>query len=442
MLAVSGVGRFEDLIEAIPAHLRLARPLDLPESRSELALSREIRHLAEKNHGLSELTSFLGLGWTKHFIPAAVDDIVSRSEFTTAYTPYQAEASQGSLQQIFEYQTMVAELSGLEIANASLYDGATALVEGLVMASACSKGRKEFAVASGLNPRWKDVARTYAAPNGWTFHDIGWQASSGELDRSRLESVLAEHGGKIAAVVVQTPNVFGILEDLDGLAELAHRAGAVLLVAADPLSCSVAEPPGSNGADIAIGEMLGLGIPTSLGGPGLGYLATAKSHLRQMPGRVVGRTVDAEGRRAYCLTAQTREQHIRREKASSNICSNQGLMTVAASVYLSLQGPEGLAEVAEQSLSRLAHVRSGLEKAGIRPLFSGTPFQEQAFALPAGSRAAVEKAAAEARLLPGVWLSDLVAGLPPETLLVGVNETLSRDDLDLLVSILSEAGAA
>ena len=298
MFAVAGVGKFEDLVEAIPAHLRLSRPLDLPKSMSEMALSREVRRLAERNRGMSDLTSFLGLGWSKHFIPAAVDNIVSRSEFTTAYTPYQAEASQGSLQQIFEYQTMVAEITGMEISNASLYDGATSLVEGLIMASACSKGRKDFAIASNLNPRWREVAQTYSGSNGWTFHDVAWVAGTGALDRAALEKILTEQAGRLAAVVVQTPNVFGLLEDLEGLADLAHKAGAVLLVAADPLACAIVEPPGSFGADIVVGELLGLGIPTSLGGPGLGYLTTKKSHLRQMPGRVVGRTLDAEGTRA------------------------------------------------------------------------------------------------------------------------------------------------
>jgi len=442
MFAVAGVGKFEDLVEAIPAHLRLSRPLDLPKSMSEMALSREVRRLAERNRGMSDLTSFLGLGWSKHFIPAAVDNIVSRSEFTTAYTPYQAEASQGSLQQIFEYQTMVAEITGMEISNASLYDGATSLVEGLIMASACSKGRKDFAIASNLNPRWREVAQTYSGSNGWTFHDVAWVAGTGALDRAALEKILTEQAGRLAAVVVQTPNVFGLLEDLEGLADLAHKAGAVLLVAADPLACAIVEPPGSFGADIVVGELLGLGIPTSLGGPGLGYLTTKKSHLRQMPGRVVGRTLDAEGTRAYCLTAQTREQHIRRDKATSNICSNQGLMTVAASVYLALQGPQGLAEVAEHCAARLAYVRDGLGGAKIHPLFPGTPFQEQAFLLPPGSRARVEAACRTARLLPGIWLSDLMPGVPTESLLVCASETHSRQDLDLLVSILSSAGGA
>ncbi len=442
MLQATGVERFEDLLPAIPAHLRLARPLDVPAAQSEMALSRDIRRLAQKNKGMTEIVSFLGMGWTKHFIPAAVDSIVSRSEFTTAYTPYQAEASQGSLQQIFEYQTMVAEIAGTEISNASLYDGATALVEGLIMACACTKNRKQFALASNLNPRYREVAQTYSASNGWTFHDVAWTADEGALDRASIESVLATNSGKIAALVVQTPNTFGLLEDLSGLTDLCKAAGAVLVVVSDPLANLISDPPGAFGADIVVGEMLGLGLPTSLGGPSLGYLATWKKHLRQMPGRVVGRTVDAEGKRAYCLTAQTREQHIRREKATSNICSNQGLMTVACSVYLALQGPKGLEEVAEQCMTRLAYVRTGLAKAGIKPLFAGTPFQEQAFRLPSGSRARVEAACRTAGLLPGVWLSDLMANVPSETILVCTSETHSKSDLDLLVSILSSAGGA
>ncbi|MBK8802380.1 MAG: aminomethyl-transferring glycine dehydrogenase subunit GcvPA [Fibrobacteres bacterium] len=438
MLAVSGVTGTDELLKAIPAHLRLKKPLELPKALSEMALSREVRRMAGKNRGLTELTTFLGMGWTKHFIPAAVDSIVSRSEFTTAYTPYQAEASQGSLQQIFEYQTMVTELTGMEVSNASLYDGATSLVEGLVMASASTKGRKRFAIAQSLNPRWREVAQTYAPSNNWTFQDIAWDKATGQLDRSSVEAALAS--GQIAALVVQTPNAFGMVEDLEGLSLAAKAAGALLLVAIDPLSLSVIEPPSTYGADIVVGDMLGLGIPTSLGGPGLGLLATRKSLLRQMPGRVVGRTLDAEGKRAYCLTAQTREQHIRREKATSNICSNQGLMVVSASVYLALQGPAGLAEVAEQCASRLAYVRDALAKAGIRPLFSGTCIQEQAFVLGAGSRARVESACHTAGLLPGVWLADHVHHLPSETLLVCVNETHTRADLDLLVATLSTAG--
>jgi len=440
MLAVSGVASIDDFLADIPAHLRLNRPLDVPPALSEMALAREVRRLAQKNKGMTDVTSFLGMGWAKHFIPAAVDSVLQRSEWTTAYTPYQPEASQGSLQQIFEYQTMVAELAGMEISNASLYDGATALVEGLIMASACTRGRKTFAIAGSLNPRWREVVQTYAPSNEWSFLDIAWSKQDGLLDRVDLELKLASQAGKIAAIVVQTPNAFGLLEDLVGLRETCDRHGCVLLVAADPLSLSVIEPAGAFGADIVVGEMLGLGVPTSLGGPALGYLATLKKHIRQMPGRVVGRTVDAEGRRAYCLTAQTREQHIRREKATSNICSNQGLMTVAASLWLSLQGPQGLTEIAEQCLSRLAYVREGLGKAGILPLYVGTPFQEQAFRLPAGSRSRVEDASRTSGLLPGIWLADLLPGVPAETLLICVSETHTRQDLDLLVATLSSAG--
>ncbi len=438
MLSVSGASHTDDFLKAIPSHLRLNKPLALASGLSEMALSREVRRMAGKNRGLTDLTTFLGMGWTKHFIPAAVDSIVSRSEFTTAYTPYQAEASQGSLQQIFEYQTMVTELTGMEISNASLYDGATSLVEGLVMASASTKGRKGFAIARSVNPRWREVANTYAPSSNWSFHDIAWDPSTGMLDRSGAQAALA--GGQIAALVVQSPNAFGQVEDLAGLSELAKASGALLVVAADPLSLSVIEPPSTFGADIVVGEMLGMGIPTSLGGPGLGLLATRKSLLRQMPGRVVGRTVDADGKRAYCLTAQTREQHIRREKATSNICSNQGLMVVSASVYLALQGPAGLAEVAEQCASRLAYAREELGKAKIRPLFSGTAIQEQAFALASGSRARVEAACKTAGLLPGVWLADYISGIPADTILVCVNETHTRADLDLLVATLSTAG--
>jgi len=440
MLAATGIAQFDDLLVDLPAHLRLNRPLDVPPALSEMSLTRDVRRLAQKNRGLTDITSFLGMGWTKHFIPAAVDSIVSRSEFTTAYTPYQPEASQGSLQQIFEYQTMVSELAGMEISNASLYDGATALVEGLIMASSCTKNRKTFAIAGSVNPRWREVADTYAGSNGWNFQNIAWSRQDGLLDRVDLEQKLAANPGKVAAIVVQTPNAFGLLEDLAGLRETCDRHGCVLLVAADPLSLSVIEPPGSFGADIVLGEFQGMGVPTSLGGPALGYLTTLKKHIRQMPGRVVGRTVDANGTRAYCLTAQTREQHIRREKATSNICSNQGLMTVAASVWLALQGPQGLAEIAEQCLSRLAYVTDGLGKAGIRPLFVGTPFQEQTFRLPAGSRSRVEDACKTAGLLPGIWLGDLLSGLPSETLLICVSETHTHQDLDLLVSILSSAG--
>ncbi len=440
MLAASGVASIDDFLTDIPAHLRLNRPLDVPPALSEMALARDVRRLAQKNKGMTDVTSFLGMGWTKHFIPAAVDSVLQRSEWTTAYTPYQPEASQGSLQQIFEYQTMVAELAGMEISNASLYDGATALVEGLIMASACTRGRKTFAIAGSLNPRWREVVQTYAPSNEWSFLDIAWSKQDGLLDRVALEMQLAAHSGKIAGIVVQTPNAFGLLEDLVGLRETCDRHGCVLLVAADPLSLSVIEPPGSFGADIVVGEMLGLGVPTSLGGPALGYLTTLKKHIRQMPGRIVGRTLDATGRRAYCLTAQTREQHIRREKATSNICSNQGLMTVAATLWLSLQGPQGLTEIAEQCLSRLAYVREGLGMAGILPLYVGTPFQEQAFRLPAGSRSRVEDACRTAGLLPGIWLADLLPGVPAETLLVCVSETHTRQDLDLLVATLSSAG--
>ncbi|MEN9353699.1 MAG: hypothetical protein RL318_1024, partial [Fibrobacterota bacterium] len=388
-----GVQDFERLVEAIPESLRLRRPLDVPASRSELGLSRDLERLASQNKAGSRVTSFLGMGWYRHYQPAAIDTIVSRSEFTTAYTPYQPEASQGSLQQIFEYQTMLCELLGTEISNASLYDGANALVESLAMASSIAKGAKHFLLSDAIHPMWMDVARTNAQAHGWHFHFIQADPVTGGIDRSvltesvnRASTIAKESGDRLAALVIQTPNAFGVIEVLDGLRALCDTHQVALVVGQDPLAASIVEPAGSHGADIVFGEALGLGIATSFGGPSLGFLTTQKKHLRQMPGRVVGRTLDSQGRRAYCLTAQTREQHIRREKATSNICSNQGLMTVAATLYLALHGPVGLAEVAEQCLERLAYLRGEFQAIGISPLHCGPVFQEQAFLLPEGIR--------------------------------------------------------
>jgi glycine dehydrogenase subunit 1 len=446
LLQAMGVEDFEALVEAVPSALRLNRPLDVPASRSELSVTRELEHLASLNQHSSQALSFLGMGWYQHYQPAAIDTVVSRSEFTTAYTPYQPEASQGSLQQIFEYQTMLCELLGMEISNASLYDGANALVESLAMAGSLAKGARHFLIASSVNPLWLEVARTSAAAHGWAFHMLAPDPATGRIDADHLtESVTKasasalECGDRLAALVIQTPNAFGLLEDPKELRALCDQHRLVLVIGQDPLAASLVEPAGHFGADIVFGEALGLGISTSFGGPSLGFLATLKKHLRQMPGRVVGRTLDSQGRRAYCLTAQTREQHIRREKATSNICSNQGLMTVAATLYLALHGPQGLAEVAAQCLERLAYLRNALALQGVPPLHVGPAFQEQAFSLPPGSRLRLTALAKDRSIFPGVWLHDHFPHLPEDALLVCTSELHTRADLDTLVNLVKEA---
>lgn len=339
MLKSIGKSSIDELFSDIPKKVRLTKPVPLPPPLSEPELLEELGSYACSCS--SPHSSFLGGGSYNHFIPSAVKHIISRSEFYTAYTPYQAEASQGILQAIYEYQTMICELTGMDVANASMYDGATALTEAAFLACRAT-GRKEIAVSSAVHPEYRKVLNTYAK-------------GADLLTTNNLEPT-----NNTACVILQQPNFFGCIENVKGLAEKVHSKGALFIVSVDPISLGILKAPGDYGADIVVGEGQSLGNPKSFGGPGLGIFAVKKELARQIPGRVVGQTVDAEGKRAFCLTLQTREQHIRRERAPSNICSNEALAALAATVYLSVMGKAGLRKVADLCLQKANYLRNKL----------------------------------------------------------------------------------
>ncbi len=342
MLQRSGVSSIDDLYSDVPEKFRFRQEYDLPDAMSEMEVRR---YFEELDRADTRLTVFCGAGAYDHYTPSAVGYIVSRSEFLTAYTPYQAEISQGTLRYIFEFQSMMCELTGLDCANASMYDGATSAAEALLMCVASSKKRKKVLVSSTLLPNVIDVVRTYAGYHGVESGTVA--AVDGVTSRDSLEAMLA--AGDVAGVLVPGINRYGIIEDLSGFADAAHSAGALLAVYSDPSSLAVLKTPGEWGADIACGDAQSLGIPLSFGGPYVGFLACRKDLMRKLPGRIVGATADMDGKRSFVLTLQAREQHIRREKATSNICSNQSLMALFVTVYLSLMGPDGLKKVNDLS---------------------------------------------------------------------------------------------
>jgi glycine dehydrogenase subunit 1 len=358
MLRAVGVSDVDELFADIPDAARLGRPLDLPDGMSEPDLSEHLKTLAARNLDADRLVSFLGAGCYDHFVPAIVDAMISKPEFFTAYTPYQPEVSQGTLQAIYEFQTMIAELTGMDVANASMYDGATALVEAGLMAARATK-RHRVVVSGAVHPEWRSTLATYVLSGTLAVEEC---ASAGGV--TDLDLLAATVDGTTAAVLVSQPTFYGGLEDLDGIARITHEAGALLVVAANPLLLGVLEPPSAYGADIVVGEGQPLGIPMSGGGPGFGFFACRESFLRQMPGRIVGRTADVDGRDGFVLTMQTREQHIRREKATSNICSNHALAALAGSVYLASVGAEGLAGIARSCVAKAHYLRERLIATG------------------------------------------------------------------------------
>lgn len=426
MLAELGLDSIEELFRDIPENVRQKEESRLPAAQSEIDLMRHMKALARKNAALEEYTCFLGAGAYDHFIPSIVGRLISRQEFYTAYTPYQPEISQGTLQAIFEYQTMICELTGMDVANASMYDGASALAEASNMACNAVK-RKEVIISSTINPALKDVLYTYARFNGTTVVEAGYD--NGRINLEELEGKVSE---RTAAVIVQSPNFFGIIESLREAAEIAHRAGALLIASADPISLGVLKAPGDLGADIVAGEGQSLGIPISFGGPYLGFLAARKEHLRRMPGRIAGETNDKDGKRGYVLTVQTREQHIRREKATSNICSNQALCALAAAIYMSALGKQGLREVGNLCLQKAHYAYEKLVATGsFKPMFTAPFFKEFAVR----SRIPVKE------LNKGLLKEKIIGGYEigrnyPELAdgwLVSVTENRTREEIDNMV---------
>jgi len=376
MLARIGAGGIEDLLRDIPPGVRLKRPMDLPPPMSEPELARHLREMSAANRSLEEYACFLGAGAYDHYVPQIVDQLLLRSEFYTSYTPYQPEISQGTLQAIFEYQSLICSLTGMEAANASLYDGASALAEAALMA--CEEtGRRRLVLSGAVHPEYRDTVRTYLRHRGIEMAecpDAGGVTCPGAL------AGLVD--GSTAAVIIQQPNFFGCLEKAPEIGEVARRAGALFVVCADPISLGILDAPGEYGADIVVGEGQGLGNHVSFGGPYLGFLACRQKMIRRMPGRLVGQTVDKSGRRGFVLTIQAREQHIRREKATSNICSNEALCALAATVYMTCLGRAGLRRVAELCLQK-AHYAHGLITSlpGVSPSFEAPFFKEFAVRL-------------------------------------------------------------
>jgi glycine dehydrogenase subunit 1 len=434
MLATIGVGSIEELLSRIPAKARLARPLGLPAALAEPDLVRRLRALAGRNADADGHVCFLGGGAYDHHVPSPINHLISRGEFFTAYTPYQPEASQGTLRTIYEYQTMIAELTGMDVANASIYDGASALAEAALMAHAVTE-RKEIVLARSLNPLYRRVVATYGDGPGLRLRDA--PAADGALD---LDAVRTLVGERTAALVVQSPNFYGCLEDIAAAAELAHGAGALLVVAADPVNLGVLEAPGRLGADIVIGEGQGLGVPMSFGGPNLGVFAARAALVRRMPGRLVGATVDRDGQRGFVLTLQTREQHIRRAKATSNICTNVALCALMATIYMAILGKQGLVRVGELSAAKAHYAAERLGAVpGVALRFGAPFFKEFTLRLPKSPERVVAKLAKHG-ILGGLPLKAFDRQLG-DCLLVAVTEKRTREEIDAFADALTKAAA-
>ena len=434
MLGTIGASSIEDLLVRVPAKARLARPLALPPALAEMDLVRHMRALAAKNADADSTVCFLGGGSYDHYVPSPINHLVLRGEYFTAYTPYQPEASQGTLRTIFEYQTMIAELTGMDVANASIYDGGSSLAEAALMAHSVT-GRPELVVTKGVNPLYRQVTETYIDGPGLRLREAATPDGVADVDAVRKLV-----GPKTAAVIVQSPNFYGCLENLRALAEVAHEAGALLVVASDPVNLGVLEAPGKLGADIVVGEGQGIGVPLSYGGPNLGVFAAKKELVRRMPGRLVGATVDLDGQRGFVLTLQTREQHIRRAKATSNICTNVALCALMATIYLSTVGKQGLVRVGELSTAKAHYAAERLTKIpGVSLQFAAPFFKEFVLKLPKSPERVAAKLA-RGGILAGIPLKSFDRGLK-DCLLVAVTEKRTRDEIDGFAEALEKAVA-
>jgi glycine dehydrogenase subunit 1 len=432
MLATIGVSSIEDLFRNVPAGQRLKQPLKLPAAMGEPRLRAHLSGLAAKNHACNELVCFMGGGAYDHFVPSVVDALAGQGSFVTAYTPYQAEASQGSLQAFYEFQTMVCQLTGMDVSNASLYELGSAAAEAALMAQGAT-GRSEVLLSLGVHEHVRRVVATYCCRDvPGVYKEIKLGAGSARTDLQVLKQTISP---QTAGVLIQSPNFFGQAEALDQIAEACKAAGAALIVAVDPISCGILKRPGDLGADIVVAEGQPLGIPMQMGGPWCGLMAVKEPYMRRLPGRVVGRTVDRKGRPAYCLTLQTREQHIRREKATSNICTNQGLMALRAAVYMAAMGRTGIAKVAKMCFDKAHYAAREIAKLpGYSLPYAGPFFKEFVVKCPKP----VEKVLAACRsegILAGVALKDFSTEMS-DCLLVAVTEKRTRDEIDRLVNVL------
>lgn len=436
MLSAIGLHDTEDLFSDIPGELRFKRRLDLPEGMSELELASHMKMLAGRNVSSDEYACFLGAGAYDHFIPSIVRHIISKPEFYTAYTPYQPEISQGMLQAIFEYQTMICRLTGMDVSNASMYDGPTALTEAALMAVR-STGRKTVLVSKGVHPEYREVLRTYSRFNGTNIVEL--ELNGTVTDAGRLKKMLSggpeNEAEDIAAVIIQSPNFYGYIEDMQQVSELASKNGSLSIACTDPISLALLKPPGECGVDIAAGEGQPLGNPLEFGGPYIGFLAAKKEHVRKIPGRIVGQTTDHQGRRGFTLTLQAREQHIRREKAVSNICSNEALNAVAAAAYLSVMGREGLKETARLCLTKSRYAYERLLETGRFVKVSDAPFFKEFTVKALGeSIQSINKRLLEHRIIGGLELERFDSAMK-DCWLVAVTEKRTRQEIDAFVKI-------
>ncbi len=438
MLATVGVARVEELFETVPEANRLNRPLDIPASMNELELTRYASEIAGRNQSAGTEICFMGGGFYDHFIPALVDQLAGRSEFYTAYTPYQAEASQGTLQAIFEFQTLVAELTGMDLANASLYECATAVVEAAFLAMTTTGRLGRIVMSDAVHPEHRQTLATYLKNL-----EAELVVVPSVNQRTRPEDIAEALTDDTAAVVIQHPNFFGNLEDAESLVKLAQGKGALAIMSVDPISLGLLKNPGTYGADIVVAEGQSLGNILSFGGPSLGLFACRSEFMRKMPGRLVGETVDRKGKRCYTLTLQTREQHIRREKATSNICTNQGLMALRAAIYLADLGPGGFRQVAETS-ARQAHKAAArlAQIPGVERVLDGPFFREFVVRFePTRKAAIVAQRARDQGVLAGIPLSDYYPDRPND-LLVAVTEKRTDSDIQALALALEVALAS
>ncbi len=430
MLEVVGLDSLEDLFNDIPKELRLSKELDMPKAKSELEVTSYLKGLASKNSTVDELTCFLGAGAYDHYIPSVIDHIISRQEFYTSYTPYQPEISQGTLQYLFEFQSLLCELTGMDIANASLYDGGTAVAEAALMAASVSR-KKEIIISKTARPETLEVLKTYAHIQDLKVVEVDMK--DGVTDLDHLDTLVSDD---TAAVIVQSPNFFGIIEDLKATGEIVHKSKkAVYIASVDPISLGILKKPSELGVDVVVGEGQAMGIPLQYGGPYLGFIASKKDYMRKLPGRIVGETTDLDGKRSYVLTLTAREQHIRRDKATSNICSNQGLNTLAAAVYMVTLGKQGFREVATQATQKAHYAFEQITKSGkYKPLFDKPFFKE--FAVTSEVEGCnVRGELLEENILGGYCLGNDFKEYK-NALLFAVTEKRTKEEIDRLSSVL------
>lgn len=426
MLERIGVSSVDELFADIPEQVRFKGLYNIKEAKSEAALTKELAQLAAKNKDTATNVSFLGAGVYNHYKPVIVDHVISRSEFYTAYTPYQPEISQGELQAIFEFQTMIAELTGMDLANSSMYDGGTSLAEAGMLAAGHTR-RKKLLVSGAVHPEYKDVVATYAY--GQSIEVVTIPTKDGVTDVEALKELMDD---QTAGVIVQYPNFFGQVENLQAMADIAHDAKGLFIVSANPLALGVLTPPGKLGADITVGDAQVFGIAEGYGGPHCGYFAVTTKLMRKVPGRLVGETVDQDGRRGYVLTLQAREQHIRRDKATSNICSNQALLALAASVAMTALGKQGMQEMAKQNIVKTRYAKNAFEAAGFTVLYQGAHFNEIVVKTNK-SVTEINKALIEKGIIGGFDLGRVYPELENHAL-IAVTEIRTKEEIDALVA--------